>query len=226
MGGGRVAGHDSSAVHSYNFRKLIATYIITLYALWHLVVAAKSSNLHPVAWLHASPLAIALQHHPLVALAAPTATKWTRGKTLMLRGLYGLVAGLPGPSLRAWSEVAAACGAAASPCAWAAATSRPPAAAAPALLRPFPAAQQLVSLRGFGSSPTRRALGVVDKLHDEQAVVLPAEGRGSRHFWEVRAAREIRVIIVLLTPVCLPASTATRSAAHSGARVSARHDRA
>ncbi|EFN55977.1 hypothetical protein CHLNCDRAFT_145324 [Chlorella variabilis] len=48
---------------------------------------------------------------------------------------------------------------------------------------------QLISLRGFRTSSLRphaaAALGVVDKLHDEAAVILPADGRGSRHFWEV-----------------------------------------
>jgi hypothetical protein len=48
------------------------------------------------------------------------------------------------------------------------------------------AAQQLISLRSFRCGvPAAAALGVVDKLHEEAAVILPADGRGSRHFWEV-----------------------------------------
>jgi hypothetical protein len=59
------------------------------------------------------------------------------------------------------------------------------AAAAAAAVVKHPTA--VLSLRGLRSSPHSAALGVVDKLHDsEAAVVLAADGRGSRHFWEVR----------------------------------------
>lgn len=43
--------------------------------------------------------------------------------------------------------------------------------------------------RGLHVSSSCLALGVVDKLHDELPVVLPADGR-SRHFWEVRGRQE------------------------------------
>ena len=53
--------------------------------------------------------------------------------------------------------------------------------------------QQLVSLRAFRGSPGATvALGVVDQLHDEVAIALPAEGR-HRHFWEVLEFRADQV---------------------------------
>lgn len=82
---------------------------------------------------------------------------------------------------------------------------------AAALLPSLPvagAAQQLVSLRGFGSSASRHAaLGVVDKLHEEVAMVIPADGR-SRHFWEVSGQRaggragSAAALLVLVHPAC------------------------
>lgn len=105
----------------------------------------------------------------------------------MRRSVPRLWAGLQGLYLHPRSERIALCGARAVPLSWNLSGGWAAAATVQHFVFCPPAAQTaLLNLRGFrGGGAAAAALGVVDKLHEEAAVILPADGRSSRHFWEV-----------------------------------------